>query len=177
MGWSLSHLPPSEPELVNAALIAAGKALYLANAFESKCRFVLKIAQLDSYLEQHPGTTLPDAIASLSRQKLLGPTIAQLGSFPEVNSDEIVLLEKARDARNFIAHEGAAFGYVFGVRERQIREHRKKLRVAVSDLAKGDNVVSRWVYEIEEKEPAPVSTAANYPVMVDTWVFLDVDGT
>ena len=46
MGWSLSHLQHSNPALVDQALLSAGKALYLANAFESKCRFVLRIANL-----------------------------------------------------------------------------------------------------------------------------------
>lgn len=100
-----------------------------------------------------------------------------LRSFPTVNVDEAVMLEKARDARNFIAHEGAAFGYVFAAKEQQIRQHLTKLRTAVSDLAKGDNVVSQWVFEIEEKDPVPASMAASYPVLVDTWVFYDVDGT
>ncbi len=157
--------------------MAAGKALYIANAFESKCRFVLKIAQLESYIEGRPEATLPDAIASLSKEKLLGPTIATLKLFPEVTSGEVALLEKARDARNFIAHEGAAFGYVFHVKEKHLREHLSKLRVAVSQLAQGDNVVSRWVYEIEEKEVAPRDFEFSYPVMVDTWVFNEVDCT
>ncbi len=177
MGWSLSHLPPREPTLVDAALMAAGKALYISNAFESKCRYVLRIAELESYIESHPEATLPDAIASLSKEKLLGPTIATLKLFPVVTSDEVSLLEKARDARNFIAHEGAAFGYVFSVREKHIREHLSKLRVAVSQLAQGDDVVSRWVYEIEEKVIAPRGSDSDYLVMVDTWVFNEVDCT
>ncbi|MGH9426304.1 MAG: hypothetical protein ACRD2L_08380 [Terriglobia bacterium] len=121
MGWSLSHLPPPGPELVYAALMAAGKALYLANAFESKCRFVLHIAQLELHIETNPGATLPDAIASLSKEKLLGPTVAKLRLFPEVTSEDVALLEKARDARNFIAHDGAAFGYMFHVREKHLQ--------------------------------------------------------
>jgi hypothetical protein len=175
MGWSLSRLPPSEPGFLNAALLAAGKALYLTNAFESKCRFVLRVAQLDSYLEIHPEATFPDAIASLSKEKLLGPTISKLRRFPNVKAAEIVLLEKARNARNFIAHEGAAFGFLYSVKEQRIRNHLVKLRANVADLARGDDVVSRWVYEIEEKEPASLTIMSDYPVMVDTWVFFEAD--
>ena len=89
MGWSLSRLQPKEPELVNAALLAAGKALYLANAFESKCRFVLHTAQLVSYLEAQPGDYLPDDIVSLSKDKVLGPTIKELSLFPVVKPHQV----------------------------------------------------------------------------------------
>jgi hypothetical protein len=122
-------------------------------------------------LEAHPEESLPDAIVSLSKDKLLGSTITELSLFPMVKPHEITFLEKARDARNFIAHEGADFGYVWWVKERQIREHLVKLRAAVTDLAQGDNVVSRWVYEIEEKERAPESFSNCYVSMVDAWIF------
>lgn len=76
MGWSLSsHMPIRDPEVVDAALLAVGKALYLANAFESKCRFVLRIANLTSYIEAHPEAKLDGAVASLARDKLLRPIL------------------------------------------------------------------------------------------------------
>jgi hypothetical protein len=167
-------MPPRDPEAADAALMAAGKALYLANAFESKCRFVLRVANLESFLETHPGAGLDDAIASLAREKLLYPTIEELKSFPIVKEDEADVLDKARDARNFIAHEGAGFGDVFSTTESHVREHFHRLRKAVVDLARGDNIVSRWVYEIEEKEPAPLSMLLSYPTLVEEWVFGDL---
>ncbi|MFI5173699.1 MAG: hypothetical protein ACHQKY_02500 [Terriglobia bacterium] len=175
MGWSLSnHLQPCDPAAVDAALLAAGKALYLANAFESKCRYVLRIANLVSFLDAHPGAGLDDAIASLARDKFLHPTIEGLKTFPIVKENEVELLDKARDARNFIAHEGGAFGDIFYAREPHIREHLDRLRKAVIDLAGGDNIVSRWVYEIDEKEPAPLGMMLSYPALVEQWVFGDV---
>ena len=173
MGWSLSHLQHPNPKLVDSALLAAGKALHLANAFESKCKFVLRIAKLDSYCELRPDATLPDAIASLSRDKLLAPTIAELKLFPPVSAKEVIALEKAREARNFIAHEGALFGSIWNARERSVLEHLTKLRAAVAELAHGDDVVSRWVYEIEEKEVPSKQLLANYAELVDAWIFGD----
>jgi hypothetical protein len=49
------------------------------------------------------------------------------------------------------------------------------LRAAVDALAQGDNIVSKWVYIIEYKEPPPVMFAAQYPLMVRTWVFGHID--
>lgn len=175
MGWSVgSHIPARDPEAVDAALLAAGKALYLANAFESKCRFVLRIANLVSFVDEHPGSGLDDAIASLARDKLLHPTLEELKSFPIVKDDEADLLDEARVARNFIAHEGADFGYVFSATEAQLNEHLDELRQAVVNLAQGDSIVSRWVYEIEEKEAAPLGIVLSYPTLVEEWVFGDI---
>ena len=172
MGWSLSpNLPARDPEAVDAALMAAGRALYLANGFEMKCRFVLRTANLATYVESHPEATFADALATLARQKCLGPTIAELKPLPGVEPDEFPLLDKACEARNFIAHEGAAFGYVFSVSAARIGEHLEKLRSAVVNLARGDSLVSRWVYEIEEKEPAPLDVELDYPVVAEAWVF------
>jgi len=44
MSWSLDFHLPREPELLEAFLLALGKALYLACGFEAKCRWVLQMA-------------------------------------------------------------------------------------------------------------------------------------
>jgi hypothetical protein len=106
----------------------------------------------------------------LAKDKLLGQTIAVLKNFPPVSADDVAALEKARDARNFIAHEGAYFGPLHAKRK-SILEHLGKLRGAVAKLAKGDDVVSRWVYEIEEKEVPSRALMSNYVELVDQWVF------
>jgi hypothetical protein len=175
MGWSLNIRGTfRDREAVDVALLAAGKALYLANAFESKCQYVLRIAKLASFLEVHGNAGLDDALASLARDKFLHPTLEALKRFPVVRQEEVGILDRARDGRNFIAHEGGALGYAFDVTRSQVDDHLEKLRVAVVDLARGDNIVSRWVYEIEEKEPAPFQMVHSYPAMVEGWVFGDV---
>ena len=173
MGWSLSRFEPRDLELIRFALLAAGKALFLTNAFESKCRFVLRIANLEAHIKTNPDASLADAIASLAKDKLLGQTINDLKKFPPVSESQLVALERARDGRNFIAHEGAAFGSL-QASSRSIREHLTRLRAAVNDLVPGDDVVSRWVYEIEEKEVPSRHVMANYPEMVERWVFGDL---
>jgi hypothetical protein len=40
----------------------------------------------------------------------------------------------------------------------------------VIDLANGDNIVSAWVYEIDEREPAP-AIVDYYTDLVDDWIF------
>lgn len=55
--------------------------------------------------------------------------------------------------------------------DEKVPSSRASLRNAVAELARGDNVVSRWIYEIEEKLPAPRDTRDLYPECVDAWIF------
>jgi len=66
-------------------------------------------------------------------------------------------------------------GPIWGLRRQTIIDHTERLRAAVADLAAGDNVVSRWCYEIDEKEPAPRDFISAYPDMVATWIFGALD--
>jgi len=49
--------------------------------------------------------------------------------------------------------------------------HTSRLRHEVCALALGDNLVSQWIYEIEENEQAPFTIRNEYPRWVDEWVF------
>jgi hypothetical protein len=84
------------------------------------------------------------------------------------------ILGKAREARNFIAHEGMGVGLLTELSAVHLVEHAARLRSAVSDLAVGDNLVSTWCYLIAEREPTP-SIKHHYPEMVDGWVFGELD--
>jgi hypothetical protein len=42
-------------------------------------------------------------------------------------------------------------------------------------MAAGDNLVSRWVYEIEEKEPAPTRIQREYQAVWRDWLFARID--
>lgn len=175
MSWSLDRLHIKEPVLIDAVMLAVGKALYISNNFEQKCRFLLRVSNLGSFLEKNPQASLADAIASLAKDKMLGGTISDLKLFPYVKKEQVEALEGARDARNFIAHEGALLGPLSCMRSEQIEAHLSKLRAAVDALVLGDNIVSKWVFEVEEKEGPPVAFAAQYPLMVRRWVFGHID--
>ena len=170
MGWTLGYREPEHPDLVRGALLAAGKALYLANEFERKCTSVLRIGRLVSMIREDPVLSLMEAMDALPADpKTLAPTLTQLsqtalgGSY----SDKSEVLSKAREARNFIAHKGAAFGSLWAINPDTIGTQLVKLRSAVQDLIAGDNIVSSWIYEIENKERAPELTQQQYPQWVD----------
>ncbi|MFY1671281.1 hypothetical protein ACN27G_15110 [Plantactinospora sp. WMMB334] len=174
MAWSLSLHEFRQPVLADALLLAAGKALYLANSFESKCRYILRIMNLVQVIESDPVLTLEQAISGLPQDKMLGATMNDIVTHP-IGGASADLLHNARRARNLIAHEGTPAAPIWDLSRRSIIEHAARLRAAVADLAAGDNVVSTWCYEIEEKMPAPRDFKAAYPDMVTNWAFGDLD--
>ncbi|MFI6658133.1 hypothetical protein ACIBL8_21720 [Streptomyces sp. NPDC050523] len=172
MTWSLGYLPPREPMLLDALHLSLGRSLYLANAFEMKCRYVLRIINLVAAVGADPVADLQQAIATLPNDKLLGPTLQDLNGHMPSSAETADLLHAAKKARNFIAHEGAGAGYVSDLSREHIIKNASRLRTAVADLARGDNIVSTWCHGIEEpREPAPKHLIDAYPQMIDAWVF------
>lgn len=169
MAWSLTRLSPDNQQAVDLALMAAGRALYLANDFERKCKFVLRVANLETSLIRSPEMSFADFLASVAKDKSLGITILDLSSFPEVSSTQAEVLHAAKNARNFIAHEGALFGPLHA-RETHISSHLRKLRASVVALAKGDDIVSGWVHDIEEKHDSGFRVP-DYVLAIEEWVF------
>lgn len=88
--------------------------------------------------------------------------IHPVGGSGAANAD---LLHNARRARNLIAHEGMPAAPIWDLSRKSIIEHAERLRAAVADLTAGDNVVSTWCYEIEEKMPAP----RDFKAATQTW--------
>jgi hypothetical protein len=172
VGWSVGYKPPPESDLIDEILLAAGKALYLANRFESNCRHVLGIANLVDLIKD-PVTSLEEVAAKLPKEKMLGPTLQGLLSHADmsIRPDEAAALTKAKEARNYIAHKGAAaIGELSSYSVQRKLDALRALRANVIDLANGDNIVSAWVYEIDEREPAP-AIVDYYTDLVDDWIF------
>lgn len=177
MGWSLDYQSPREPELLDQFFLSVGKALYLASAFESKCQWVLRIVKIAAHFQRSSDASATAELAKAMKDKLLGPTLNELKGFPEFTAADVAKLERAKDARNFIAHESTEIGSLSSATAKVICERIGRLRTELSALASGDNLVSAWVYEISEKEPPPRGIQSEYPEWVSQWVFGDDNGT
>jgi hypothetical protein len=176
MGWALNSQPLKQPELLNEFFVIVGKALYLASAFEAKCRYVLRIVNVAEYAENGGDLADTGALAAVLKAKLLGSIIRDMSGFPDFDAEDVALLERAKDARNFIAHESANLGWpLSGVSARHIRVSLVRLRHEVEALTAGDNLISRWVFEIEQREPAPWGLQQEYPQWVRQWIFGVID--
>lgn len=173
MGWSLDYLPPREPEHLDRFFLSAGKALYLAGEFESKCQQFLNIVKIATNFKNTKNASACMELARALKDKLLGPALKELKGFPNFTSLEIAILERAKDARNFIAHESTNIGLLSFATASIINERIERLRTALSALASGDNLISAWMYEVSEKEPAPHGIQTQYPEWVFRWVFGD----
>ncbi|MEU4275320.1 hypothetical protein AB0F57_10260 [Streptomyces tanashiensis] len=169
--WSISLLKPREPELFDALFLSVGRAL-LANAYEDKCQYVLRVGNLITAHQADPAMTFEEAVASVPADKLLGGTLHSLAAHAMGRTMDMDTLHKARQDRNWIAHEGASIGAIWSVDRDRILQHTVKLRAAVTDLALGDNTISQWCHGLAEPHDLPPAGWINgYPDAVDTWVF------
>lgn len=171
MAWTIGYHRVNDPLLVDDFFATLGRALYIAVEFESKCRHVLRIGRIVEHYEATGDSSAAFALVRSMKDKTLGPTISQLAHFTIAEGDEIAILERAKDARNYIAHEVAQLGMLSEIRPQSIHDALSRLRDEVTHLAAGDNIVSRWLYEIGEKEPAPSYIQREYHDMVQRWVF------
>lgn len=174
MGWSIGYRLPHESDLIDEVLLAAGKALYLANRFEGKCSYVLRMASLSDLLEADPVLSLEEAACRLPADTMLGRTLRDLGSRTDMGltQDMLAALTQARLARNYLAHEGAAsVGDLYSYDVQRMLDALRELRARVRELAEGDNLVSAWVHQIEEPREQTPLLARAYSELVDDWVF------
>jgi hypothetical protein len=191
MAWSVSANTQENPELVNIVLSAVGKSLYVANMFESKCKSFLGLSNLIAGVADNPAlaSSIEDLFPAFQSNKMLGATLRDLEIF-ELNRYHIsveakyVILNKAKDARNYIAHEGAYFGHAWAATTEILTEHMAKLRSAVSELSNGDDIISNWFHQIEwllyknrtdPDEEIWFHFVDKYPQLVDEWIFGEFD--
>lgn len=174
LGWSIDPKYVSEKKKSHDRFFAElGKSLYLASMFEAKCRFVLQIVNLVSHAEDTGNDLLRafKAVSSLPRQ-MLRQTINGLKTSFDLSPGKVQKLIDAIHARNYIAHDFGSVGPAIYLKERKLTEIRSTLREKLNVLIEGDSIVSSWVHEIQEREPAPVHHA-EYKAWVMTWVFGD----
>jgi hypothetical protein len=178
MDQPIGYRPPPESDLIDEILLAAGKALYLANEFEVKCKFVLTVAYAEEALKADPVIALQEELmrehlsAKVPRRKRLHGILRDLTTVPPgIREHESLALERARDARNYIAHEAArAIGGLEGKNVQHMLVALRKLHTEVINLANGDYIVSSWAHQIEEPD-APFWSSAENLEWVEHWVF------
>jgi hypothetical protein len=79
MNWSVGAQSP-DSDLIDVALLAAGKALYLCNRFETKCHHALKLMYIAEGMMSDPVVSLEEFIGSLPPDKMLNATLKDIGN-------------------------------------------------------------------------------------------------
>ena len=171
MPWLLGCLPPREPELLDYFFTVLGKALYVSNAFEFRCRELLGFARFANACQLTGDFDATVQLVAAMKEQMLARTLAGLDNAMPIKPEDIELLERSKNARNFIAHEGGRIGHIWSATEQDINAQLELLRVEVKALAEGDNVVSGWQYGIQNKESAPSGTCELYPAALEEWIF------
>jgi hypothetical protein len=110
MTWSASPYTTKEPLLVDALMLAPGKSLYLACEFERKCQYVLRLLNIVETFKEAGEVNAFLVVARATKDKLIGRTIADIVTTGALTPEEIDGLEKARIARNCIAHDNGKIG-------------------------------------------------------------------
>ena len=170
MAWSTNFQPIRESDSLDLFLLIAGKALYLATTFEKRCQYVLRTAKIDEhYLQTSDASSVWHLVETL-KDPLLGPTIKELRTYLQVSSDEIEILTRAKDARNFVAHELTDLGPLNSLELVRLQEKTAQLQSELPSLIAGDCLVTKWLYRLEETEYQSKLVQEFYPSWVTEWV-------
>ncbi len=147
-------------------LQTSGRALLLAQHFEKCCIFVAGSIQLvEDNASDHDFESSFSRIQKLLLSGAINRIHRSLLGIPEHTE----LLECARDARNYIAHEISLFCIRNGPTD--ILKMMPQLTKKVGDLALADSLVSWWAHLIEEKEDAiSYEDFQFYPLELTKWV-------
>ena len=176
MAWSLDYRSPMESALLDDFFTISGKALYLATAFEDKCKYLLFYFKLADHYKETGDVHASLDLANGLRGLLLGQTIKKIHTLDGIDDEDIKKIERAKEARNFIVHESTLIGTLILSKDtiKAIEEKNDRLRDELEYLTIGDNLVSQWLYEIQEKEPAPRELCLLYSNLVHRWVFKEL---
>jgi hypothetical protein len=158
------------PEETNALLLSLGRALAIAQNYEHNARYVLRIAQMSKEYVEGRAETLDELIAFANSRprRMLGGMVRDFDHLGDTTADEIEILRRGAEARNFIAHE--AFAELPWNRPHDRLASLQKLDAAVRHLVEADNLVACWSYEIHEKAHAPAKLRSSYPREAHRWV-------
>lgn len=164
-------LPEKVPDLQRHYLDSVGRAPVLAQSFEMDCKYVLMVWDLGKAYKE--GKMSLAEFASFSEklvQRMLGTTVRGLGDIPDVTQDQIDTLSKAKDARNFIAHEGIRPCLYQAEGSETLLGQLRRYRANVELLAEGHNLVAGWAYAIEYKKPPPYTIRTTYQQTMVRWI-------
>ncbi len=97
--------------------------------------------------------------------------LVQIHGAGDITDEELRILDKAREGRNYIAHESASIGELHEASESFLLQKMASLYPHVLAVAVGDNLASKWEYEVSERESAPQYFMEEYVAKVMVWVF------
>jgi len=156
-----------------------GKSLVLAQKYESTCKDIIGWFMIvDKLIKTEFNLLDEDYIiySNVLSKMMLGRKINSINKIKEMlrlKDDELVILDEARKARNWIAHDSC-----YELIKKNISLNKadykvdKKLKENVIRLAKADFLVSKWSYEFHEKNSLYDVTEVSYIESILKWIGL-----
>jgi len=121
--------------------------LHLATLFEDKCQYLLRLALISERGRLFVGEEAERELeALLKKHRTLERAITKFVTVAQERDGE--LLHKARETRNWIAHESARLS-ISGSRMTEIASQTMELRENVECLIAGDIIVSEYCEMLE----------------------------
>ena len=151
---------------------ASGRALTLAQHFEANCKDVLMWWHVSKAAEDGKVKSRAD-LKSFAEELvglMLAKTIKRLADDHEISDVELDVLVRAKDARNYVAHECMAATSFASQFDRNPVGDDGRFRQEIRALAAGDNLISSWSYMFHEKEMPPMHYMSAYTEKICSWV-------
>ena len=172
MPWLIGWKEPDSISLANQFFSTLGRALYLANSFEAKCGHILKAERIAAKFGELGDADAAVQLVAAMKDPMLADLFKELNKLYPITPENLDTLDKARVARNFVAHDGGRIGPLVDTSTKAIQEQLDALRPHVKDLAAGDNLVSLWEWGLVETwEEPPYGYFRYYPAAIEAWVF------
>lgn len=162
-----------EDKNVEQYLSSVGRAMYLCRNFETNFKTALVWLDLAT---AHKAGKLPLSKEALMKSyadkflsQMLGHSVRRLKE--EFHPSEYTLdtLNTAKDSRNVIVHD--ATSAIMNAKVETIKSSAIMLHKHVVNVAEGDNIVSAWHYEIQNKKQPTNKMTTSYIDDVVEWVF------
>lgn len=173
MSWTVTPYSESSiPDLLGRYFKSLGKALTLAQSFEGKCNHYLRAIKVTEAIENEAAREEIREIATGYRSRTIGGTLGDgIEDAPEVSESDVQILRDAKDSRNAIAHGDQHISEVHPAWTGKVYDCVLWMVPHVRNLARGDNLIASWTYQVTEFESAPRGIQEKYEKTVLTWVF------
>lgn len=157
-------------------LASVGRALLIAQFFEDMLKRTLLWWDVASQAPSVPldefRTSVTDRIRDPEayKERVLKRAIEQLARRHGIGESHADLLERARKARNYIAHNAAVLNLS---RAGDVVEAQSALSTYLQHvhvLVRAYSLLSAWAYEFEEREAASLTMLESYPRGLEAWI-------
>ena len=154
--------------------VVMGKSLRLCQNYETNFRHVMKMIQLEIGLKNNQIDKAFDEdwnnVVAKVEKWLIGKNYKKLNKLDVCSNNILIKLEDGRKSRNTITHNSREI-LLKSIRSNLlIEEEVDSLKKHVTHVAEADHIVSSWDWQLNEKDPAPISEST-YVLRINNWIF------